>query len=158
MPSNQLIRQLRYEEGVRLKVYRCSEGKRTIGIGRNLDANPEFEGNIIPDEITEDVAEAILLHDILQAEKHVAAAWHGFELLTGPRRDAVIQMVFQLGLDGFLGFKKLRQHLLKCEWVQAKAAALDSKWARQTPERAKRVANQFLTGEYYIAPAVGVLR
>jgi len=39
--------------------------------------------------------------------------------------------------------------LERSDWVAAKAHALDSSWAKQTPERAERVAEQLLTGTYY---------
>lgn len=149
MISDQLLFQVKLEEGLRLKAYYCSEGKKTIGYGHNLESGPMFEGNRIPDEITLDEAEVILAHDLDYAAKVLAGAWHGYELLQGARRDACIQMCFQLGLDGFLGFKNMRDALIKCDWQNAYRHALDSKWAKQTPHRAKRVATQILTGRYY---------
>ena len=64
MISDELLAQVKIEEGLRLKTYLCPAGRRTIGYGRNLDAMPYFEGNKIPDEITEDQAEAILHRDL----------------------------------------------------------------------------------------------
>ncbi len=159
MVSDQLLAQTKYEEGFRSTPYLCTGGKRTIGHGRNLDADPYFEGNLIPDKLSEQEAEIILVHDLSQAEKRVAAAWHGFELLQGARRDAVVQMVFQLELDGFLGFKMLRHWLIRSEWQKAYDEALNSKWARSdSPARAERVAHQILTGKYYPVPSQGILR
>jgi lysozyme len=137
---------------LRLKAYHCTAGKLSIGFGHNLDANPTFENNVIPMEITKDEAEAILFHDLENTSTRLHAAWHGMSLLTPARRDACINMAFQMGIDGFLGFSDMRKHLLKCDWLKAHDAALDSKWARQTPNRAKRVATQLLTGEYYALP------
>ena len=149
MISEELINQVKFEEGLRLKSYLCSEGVKTIGYGRSLASSPYFEGNLIPDEITQDQAEAILAYDLNRAATVLAAAWHGYELIQGARRDACIQMVYQLGLDGFLGFKSMRKALIMCDWREAKKQALLSKWANQTPNRAKRIAEQLLTGEYY---------
>ena len=155
MISPELIAQTKFEEWMRLKKYRCSAGKWTIGYGRNLDVNPFFEGNRIPDEITQHEAEIILIHDLNHAAIVLAAAWHGYELIQGARRDACIQMCYQLGLDGFLGFKKMRSALVWCDWQTAYKEALDSKWAMQDcPKRAKRVASQFLTGRYYPVPSM----
>jgi lysozyme len=58
-------------------------------------------------------------------------------------------MAFQLGINGFLQFRMMRQALSRCDWLAARNEALDSLWARQTPNRARRVAEQILTGEYY---------
>lgn len=150
---SELEKQLEFEEGRRLKVYLCTEGYRTIGVGRNLDANPYFEGNLIPDEITDDECDAILAHDIRRTTERLHAAWHGMGLLEGARRDAVIQMAFQMGVDGLLGFRRMLRAMLQCDWRRAREEALDSKWARQTPNRARRVARQILTGEYYPIPS-----
>lgn len=152
MISLELFEQTKFEEGLRLETYLCPAGKRTIGYGHNLDANPRFENNIIPDAISQDVAEAILYDDLRHTETLLAAAWHGLGLLGGARRDACIQMAFQLGLDGFLGFKKMRAALMLCDWRQAYLHAKDSKWYDQCPNRAERVAGQFLTGKYYEVP------
>lgn len=149
MISDELIEQVKKEEGLSLKAYICPAGKKTIGYGRNLEASPFFEGNRIPDEITQDQAEAILHFDLNHAAQVLGAAWHGYGLLEGARRDACIQMVYQLGLNGFLGFRRMREALIRCDWQRAYAEALDSKWAKQTPSRARRVATQILTGEYY---------
>lgn len=156
MTSQQLLEQVKFEEGLRLQKYLCSAGHWTIGYGRNMDADPFFEGNRIPNQIAADEAEAILFHDLNHAATVLAAAWHGYELLQGARRDAVIQMCFQLGLDGFLGFKKMRAALLRCDWQAAYAEAMDSKWGKQdSPSRAARVAGQFLSGNYYLVPRAG---
>jgi len=153
MISEELLNQTKFEEGLRLTAYICPAGKKTIGYGHNLEANPYFEGNRIPDKITKEQAEVILHHDLNNVATRLAA-WHGFELLQGARKDAVIQMAFQLGFDGFMGFKNMRKALLRCEWAAAKSHALDSKWARQTPKRATRVAHQLLTGQHYRVPSI----
>lgn len=152
MISQELLNQVKFEEGLRLNAYTCPAGKKTIGYGHNLEANPYFEGNLIPDKITEEQAEVILAHDLANVATRLAT-WHGYELLQGARKDAVIQMAFQLGFDGFMGFKNLRKALLHCDWQAAFKHALDSKWARQTPSRASRVAHQFLTGIHYSVPS-----
>lgn len=146
-----LLEQLKFEEGLRLKTYLCTAGKRTIGYGRNLDANPYFEGNKIPDEITKDEAEAILAHDIDQVTKQLVHRWTGFTLLDEVRRDALINMAFQMGVDGLLGFKMMHKALLKGDWRKACNEALDSQWGKteELRPRSMRVAGQFLTGLHY---------
>ncbi len=152
--SEKLIEQLKFEEGFRARKYLCTRGHWTIGYGRNLDARPYFEGAKIPAEITQEKAEAILASDVWKTTEALHACWHGFGLLQGARKDACVQMAFQMGVDGFLGFKKMRDALVRCDWQAAYNHALDSKWAREdSPARAKRVAGQFLTGEHHEVPA-----
>jgi lysozyme len=84
--------------------------------------------------------------------KDLNQAWPGLSLLQCARHDACINMAFQLGINGFLQFRMMRQALNRCNWLEARNEALDSLWARQTPNRARRVAEQILTGEYYEIP------
>lgn len=146
----ELIKQLKFEEGLRLHAYFCTAGKKTIGYGHNLEARPTLEGNKIPDTITEDIADVLLHHDIADTMVLLKRAWLEFDTLRGARQDACINMAFQLGIAKFMGFQKMRAHLIKGEWQGAYDEALNSYWSKQTPARAKRVAGQFVSGEYYM--------
>ena len=145
-----LKEQIKYEEGLALKVYLCPAGKRTIGYGHNLDAKPYLEGNRIPEEITAEVAEVLLEHDIDECYELLTKSWTGFLLLEGARRDALVNMAFQMGIGKLSGFQRMHDALLRCDWNRAYKEAMDSTWAVQSNARAKRVANQFMTGEYYV--------
>jgi lysozyme len=148
-----IIDQLKFEEGLRLQAYLCPAGKKTIGYGHNLEAEPYFEGNLIPDEITKDIAEAILLHDVNETEERLEGAWHGYRKIISPaRQDACLNMAFQMGVDGFMKFGVMRNYISHCMWQSSHDAALESKWAKQCPDRAGRVARQLLTGRAYGIP------
>ena len=149
MVSEELIKQIKFEEGLRLHAYLCPAGKKTIGYGHNLEARPKLEGNAIPDTITEEIADVLLHHDIADTIDLLDRVWLGFVMVHGARQDACINMAFQLGIAKFMGFQKMRAHLIKSEWQGAYDEALDSYWSKQTPDRAKRVAGQFVSGEYY---------
>ena len=149
MSYQKLIKQLELEEGRRYNAYLCTAGHRTIGVGHNLDAKPDYLGSQIPSHITDAEMDAILLQDIIEVTEALEKRCKGFNLLTGARRDAIIQMAFQLGVNGLLGFKKMLDALIKQDWRKAYDEALNSGWAKQTPARAQRVAKQLLTGVYY---------
>ncbi|MFV0678197.1 hypothetical protein [Variovorax sp. tm] len=55
-------------------------------------------------------------------------------------------MSFQLGVDGLLGFKHTLALIEEGNYTFAADNMLKSKWADQTPARAKRLANQMRTG------------
>jgi lysozyme len=154
MVSDQLIKQVKFEEGFIAKLYLCTGGKKTIGFGHNLEACPRFKGEVIPDNISKAYAEELLRFDLTHAQDALYREWHGLGLMTGSRHDACVQMAFQLGIAGFMGFKKMRQALVMCDWQEARKQALLSKWAmHDSPARAKRVSLQFVTGEYYQVPS-----
>ena len=146
-----LKQQIIFEEGRRLKVYTCTEGHRTIGIGHNLDALPNQNACKIPDEITDEQCDAIFGTDVHNILNDLSVRFPTIEKLDDARRDALINMAFQLGINSFMQFKGMLKAVKSQDWGVAHAHALDSLWAKQTPARAKRVAGQLKSGEYYKA-------
>lgn len=132
-----LLAIIRRHEGLRLKPYLCSEGKITIGFGRNL----EDMG------ISEKEAEMLLMSDIERCYEELDVfSW--FHDLDQVRQEAVVNMLFNLGLPTFLQFKKTLKFLAEGAYSQAAAEMLDSKWARQVGDRANELAYMIETGTY----------
>jgi lysozyme len=117
------------DEGIRLKPYLCPAGKTTIGVGRNLDDVG----------ITEAEAMTLLDNDITRVKAQLAKA---LPWLQGDNvQRAVGNMTFQMGLGGVLKFKKMLAALQAKDYTTARREALNSAWAKQTPQRAKRVTD-----------------
>ena len=55
-------------------------------------------------------------------------------------QDVIVEMIYQIGLNGFMQFVKTIELLKKKEWEKAGKEMLDSKWAKQTPRRARDLA------------------
>lgn len=125
------------DEGVRLKPYRCTAGKLSIGCGRNLtDVG-----------ISGDEALYLLNHDIERVEKDCAQAFDFWATLDDSRKCVLLNMCFNLGLRGLLKFQNTLQAVKNCEYDKAADMMLDSKWASQVGERAKRLAHIMRTGD-----------
>jgi lysozyme len=118
------------DEGLRLKPYRCTAGKLTIGIGRNLDDVG----------ISREEAETLLDHDIaaLTADFDRALPW--WRGLSEARQRGLVNMGINLGLPRLLGFRRMLAALERGEFATAAAQALDSTWATQVGARAQRIA------------------
>lgn len=114
------------EEGFRGNIYVDTEGFETIGIGTKLPISKE-EGILLLEfrlnKIKRDVDEA-LAH--LQIEDD---AW-----------DVLYLMAYQLGVGGLLKFQKMINALERQDYKTASKEMLLSKWAKQTPNRANRMA------------------
>jgi lysozyme len=124
------------DEGLELKLYKCTGDKWTIGVGRNLEANG----------ISESEARFMLMNDIQRCERGLMSS-ATFNALDNVRQMAIINMSFQLGVNGCFAFRKMWAALDLKEWQAAHDEALNSRWAQQTPNRAKRIAQVLLTGE-----------
>ena len=124
-------------EGLKLKPYKCTAGKLTIGVGRNLDDNG----------ITEAEAIMMLKYDI-EVARSALLRYGWFVTMDSIRQEAIINMVFNLGMTRFLQFKKTITHLQNKEWNLAADEMLRSKWAEQVGNRAKEIAKIIVTGKY----------
>ena len=126
---------IRRHEGKRLRPYRCPAGKRTIGYGWNMDANP-LPSDIASclrctGEITEDMAERLLNISIDVATRSCADIFHGFKDFSERRRAALVDMCVNLGPWGLLGFKRMRRAILAGDWNEAANQVNDSEYWTQ---------------------------
>jgi lysozyme len=69
--------------------------------------------------------------------------WSG---LDNVRKRAIQNMAFQLGIGGLMGFTATLPLIRDGHYSQAAANLRQSKWAGQTPSRAKRVIRMIETG------------
>lgn len=132
-----LKRQLTAHEGLRLKPYRDPVGKLTIGVGRNLS-----DVGISPEE-----AALLLDHDIQTAIVGLSLRLPWFHALDPVRQMALVDLAFNLGVDGLLTFKRMLSAMQAQRWDEARAELLASKWASQVQAaRVQTIARQILTG------------
>lgn len=125
-------------EDERLKPYRCTAGKLTIGVGRNLD-----DVGITPEE-----AQFLLDNDIKRVNQELQRAFPWAAKLD-PVRYAVLQdMCFNLGLARLKGFRKFLAAMAASDWQTAAFEMQDSAWYRQVKTRAVRLQNMVLTGRW----------
>jgi lysozyme len=129
-----LLSDLKSDEGWRPFAYQDTLGYWTIGYGFKVD-NRGNDG--LPMEIGSIwLAQAAEQHwnDLVKA-----LPWVIYQPEDVQR--ALANMVYQLGLSGVLGFSLMLKSLERGDREAAAVNALSSLWAKQTPERAKRVAD-----------------
>lgn len=121
-------------EGLRLKPYRCTAGKLTIGYGRNLEdiGISQAEANYM---FQQDFARA--MQDAITICKENSI---NYEDLIEQRFYVLTDMVFNLGINGTRKFKKLLYALKKGLYDDAAKEMLDSQWAKQVGNRAVKLA------------------
>ena len=137
-----LAAQLRRDEGVKATAYQDHMGFWTIGVGRLIDSRKPGAG-LRPDEI-----DYLLRNDIEDRVQALTKALPWSDRLDEARRGVLINMAFQLGTAGLLGFKSTLALIAAGKYAEAAEQMLKSKWATQTPARAKRLAEQMKTGEW----------
>lgn len=140
--KEQLTKQLRRDEGEVLHAYQDHLGYLTIGIGRLIDSRKG--GGLSSDE-----AAYLLSNDIDTRIRALREKLPWFDSLDEARQGVLVNMAFQMGVDGLLSFKNTLKMVEKGDYFRASENMLLSKWATsQTPERAKRLAKQMRTGAW----------
>lgn len=127
--------------------YRCTSGALTIGYGHNLDANP-VPGLGANSRISDDQAMRLLQTDVFSVQSQVerSANWSG--LLVYPRYAVLVNMAYNLGISGLLGFKNTLGMVRRGDYSGAAKGMLASKWAAQVGQRAQELARQMETGQW----------
>jgi lysozyme len=123
---------------MRLKPYRCTAGKLTIGVGRNLDDKG----------ITQDEALFLLRNDIATVTTQLQK--YDWYINVDPiRRKVLIDMAYNLGITGLLQFRRMIAALERGDYEGAADQMLDSRWAEQVGMRATRLAEMMRSGRDY---------
>lgn len=130
--------QLILHEGLRLKPYRCTAGKLTIGVGRNLDGKG----------ISKEEALFLLRNDIVTVTTQLQK--YDWYINADPiRRKVLIDMAYNLGITGLLQFRRMIAALERGDYENAADQMLDSRWAEQVGYRAVRLAEMMRSGRDY---------
>ena len=141
MVNSRLRQQLIRDEGEVAHAYQDSLGFWTIGVGRLIDQRKG--GGLSPDEIA-----YLLDNDIKRKSAEVMAALPWVADLSPARQGVLFNMAFQMGAAGLLKFVTTLKLVQAGDYTGAARQMLRSLWARQTPERAKRLAKQMETGQW----------
>ena len=137
----ELTKQLRRDEGEVLTAYQDHLGFWTLGVGRLIDKRKG--GGITADE-----SAYLLSNDIDKREAELLRRAPWMANLDPVRFGALLNMAFQMGVDGLLGFRNTLAMVRDGDYDGAASNMLHSKWAEQTPDRAKRISDQMKTGAW----------
>ena len=124
---------LERHEGRVAHAYQDSLGYWTIGVGHLIDKR---KGGSLPDHIVE----ALLEWDIYEHQKELDAALPWAKNLSEVRYAVLLDMAFNLGVKGLLGFENTLAYIQEGNYPAAARGMLRSKWAEQVKGRAVRLA------------------
>ena len=140
MNMDRLLESVKKHEGYRNKVYLDTLGKRTVGVGHLCvedfwEDDKEYEEKFLMTILEHDLSDAIKGANDLMAE-------NGCMDMNEKAHELIIEMVFQLGKTGVSKFRNMWKHLSALEYSSAASEMLDSRWAKQTPNRAQAMSAQ----------------
>lgn len=126
-----LSKSTKIDEGLRLKVYKDTNGFLTIGYGHNL-ANG----------ITLEQAEMLFDSDIKSARSLLVnkCSWL-LRVVPVEKFEALIELTFWIGISEVLKFKNMLAALRNQHWKIASKQLMDSDLGRNFPDRAQKLAD-----------------
>ncbi len=133
---------LSIHEGRIRSAYQDKLGYWTIGVGHLVDSR---RGAGLPEHIVD----ALLDSDIATTQKQLREALPWTDDLDEVRLAVLLDMGFNLGVQGLLKFVNTLRYIHDGDYQQAAEEMLKSKWATQVgPGRAGRLAKMMATGEW----------
>ena len=138
--TENLLEMLKRHEGVRSHVYLCSAGYETIGVGRNISKSGMG--------LSDDEVDYLLENDIARVIKELSSEYPWFNTLDDVRKDAMIDISFNLGATRLRGFKRALAAMEVADYKTAAKEFLDSKWSRDVKGRATELCYMIEMGSY----------
>ena len=140
MDMTRLLKSVRDHEGYRNKVYLDTLGKRTVGVGHLCvedfwEDDKEYDEEFLMETLEKDLENAISGAEELLGEYTVHDQC----------KELIVEMVFQMGKTGVSKFPAMWRALKEStppDYKTASVEMLDSRWAKQTPKRAKAMAKK----------------
>lgn len=118
------------DEGLRLKPYKCTAGRWTVGYGHNLDDLG----------ISQAVADLMLQEDLQVAEKACRRIFPGLYDSWGENRKlGWINLAFNLGYNRLMQFRNTLRAARIEDWAEVEKGLRASLWFKQVGKRAERV-------------------
>jgi len=135
-----LVREmLIHHEGFSSRAYKDTEGKLTIGYGRNLDSLG----------ISKKEALYLLDNDMFWVETEINNHFPWYCELNDARKAVIMNMIHNLGMPRFRLFVFTIRALEQKDFQAAAREMLDSKWANQVGQRAKDLSYMMRTGTHF---------
>ena len=131
---------LKRHEGSEKFCYKCSAGYETIGVGRNISKSGLG--------LSDNEIDYLLQNDVSRVTSELSRKYDWFDDLDSVRRDAMIDISFNLGQTKLRSFVKALDAMANKKWEEAANQFMDSRWSRQVGNRAKELTEMIRTGEY----------
>ena len=149
MTTKNLENDLKRDEGVETKAYTDTRGIWTIGIGHNIEADPELMlelQHLIDPGIDMAMVDKLFASDVDAAKNQLELHLPWWKSLDDVRQDVLVNMTFNMGINTLLQFRNTLAMMQGGNYADAADGMLASLWARLVGARAQRLARQMRTG------------
>ena len=142
MDINKLREQLKIDEGVRYEVYDDHLGYKTFGIGHLVKTTDEEYGWPVGTPVSEKRVNSVFDEDVETYIAETEKVFGNLQEMPQEVQQVLVNMCFNMGAPRLSQFKKFIKAIHDEDWATASVEMLDSRWANQVGDRAKRLSDR----------------
>jgi lysozyme len=136
MDLERLRKQLKEDEGVRLKVYKDTQGFPTVGVGHLVRPADLLH---VGDRITQEQCDIFFDYDLARTIVDCKREIDGWLTFPDEVQEILANLAYNLGITGLLKFKNTLSFLRSKDYDKAATALVASRWYGQVGNRSKRL-------------------
>ena len=137
-----LKQELTEDEGCKYEIYLDHLGYKTFGIGHLCKATDPENDLEVGSQVSKERVDECFLNDIEKVIEDCIILYDDFYTLPDEAQLIVANMMFNLGRPRLTNFVRMRKAVNEGNFAEAKIQMLDSKWAKQVPNRAERLSER----------------
>ena len=137
-----LKKQLTEDEGCKYEIYLDHLGYKTFGIGHLCKATDPENDLEVGSQVSKERVNECFLNDIEKVIEDCTILYDDFYTLPDEAQLIVANMMFNLGRPRLTNFIRMRKAINEGNFAEAKIQMMDSKWAKQVPNRAERLSER----------------
>lgn len=142
MDLDKLQKELAEDEGCKYDIYLDHIGYKTFGIGHLCKATDPENDMDVGTEVSKERVDECFEADIAMTIKDCNILYSNFNDIPEEAQLILANMMFNLGRPRLSRFVNLKLAVDSEDWMEASVQMMDSKWARQVPNRAERLCSR----------------
>ena len=136
---NEMTEEIKADEGVVHEIYLDHLGLPTVGVGHLILEHDPEHGLDVGTQVGEERVAELFEADLYTCVAETKLLYPQFEELPAEAQKILCNMMFNMGRPRLSRFHKMKKAVDSSDWKEAANQMLDSKWAKQVPNRANRL-------------------
>tara|TARA_B100000575_G_scaffold267929_1_gene246446 strand:+ start:560 stop:1015 length:456 start_codon:yes stop_codon:yes gene_type:complete len=136
---NEMTEEIKADEGVVNEVYLDHLGLPTVGVGHLIRKDDPEHGLDVGTQVDEERVAELFEADLYTCVAETKLLYPQFEDLPAEAQKILCNMMFNMGRPRLSRFHKMKKAVDSSDWTEAANQMLDSRWAKQVPNRANRL-------------------
>ena len=134
--------EVKADEGVKNEIYLDHLDIPTCGVGHMIKESDPEHGLAVGTHIDDERVNELFDEDMKVTLDECTVLYDNFYTFPDEVQKIIANMMFNIGRPRLTKFIKMREHVNNGAWNDAANEMLDSRWAKQVPNRANRLVER----------------